>query len=326
MKNNKKLDNRKKEKSFDICKILIEKWESAKSEGCSNKHCQNHADISRSTYYRYKKRIKNLEMFKSTKPYNVREKQYTQSQIDLIIKIRKESPTYGKFKISVILKRDYGVTLSESTVGRIIKGLIASNVIEISRSYKRKRSSQKRRPHAQAAKYKLYEEIQMGERVQIDHMTTTKNGLKIKHFQAWDRVSKYIDAKIYKDAKSKTARAFLENLIKTCPFKLLSLQVDGGSEFMGEFEQACQELYLPLFVLPPASPKQNGGVERGNRVFKEEFYDDKSITCKSFTAMRYELDQALLKYNCYRPHFCLKGLTPIQYINNYILMNEKSAA
>lgn len=326
MKNSNKFNKPQKGKSLDRCRESITKWELARSEGSSNTLCQNYAGISRSTYYRYKKRIKNVEIFKSTRPYNVRKKQYTQSQVNLIVKIRKDSPTYGKFKIAVILKRDHGVTLSESTVGRIIKELIALNAIEISRSYKRKRSPQKRRPHAKAAEYKLYEEIEIGESVQIDHMTITKNGLKIKHFQAWDRVSKHIYGEIYSNAKSKTAKIFLENLIKKCPFKLLSVQVDGGSEFMGEFEQACKELGLPLFVLPPASPKQNGGVERGNRIFKEEFYADKSITCKSFAAMRYELKQALLKYNCYRPHFDLKGLTPMQYINNYILMNENTAA
>jgi hypothetical protein len=34
----------------------------------------------------------------------------------------------------------------------------------------------------------------IGERIQIDHMTVTKNGITLKHFQAWDRVSKYIYA------------------------------------------------------------------------------------------------------------------------------------
>src|SRR5208282_905688 len=30
-----------------------------------------------------------------------------------------------------------------------------------------------------------------------------------------------------------------------------AVQVDGGSEFAAEFEQACQQRGLPLFVLPP---------------------------------------------------------------------------
>jgi transposase InsO family protein len=54
--------------------------------------------------------------------------------------------------------------------------------------------------------------------------------------------------------------------------KIRSIQVDGESEFMKEFEEACRELRIPLLVLPPARPQYNGGVERSNRIFREEFY------------------------------------------------------
>ena len=38
------------------------------------------------------------------------------------------------------------------------------------------------------------------------------------------------------------------------PFPIRSLQVDGGSEFRDEFEQACRDLGIPLYVLPPKNP------------------------------------------------------------------------
>ena len=38
------------------------------------------------------------------------------------------------------------------------------------------------------------------------------------------------------------------------PFDLISIQVDGGSEFRDEFEQACEVLKNPLFVLSPRKP------------------------------------------------------------------------
>ncbi|GHS93633.1 hypothetical protein AGMMS49949_06980 [Alphaproteobacteria bacterium] len=41
---------------------------------------------------------------------------------------------------------------------------------------------------------------------------------------------------------------------------------------MKEFEEACEELGISLYVLPPRWPDPNGGVERGNRTFREEFY------------------------------------------------------
>ena len=144
-------------------------------------------------------------------------------------------------------------------------------------------------------------------------MTARKNGMGVKHFQAWDRRSKFIHAQLYGNATSRSAKRFLLALIEILPFKLLSIQVDGGSEFMGEFEEACAELELELIVLPPASPTKNGGVERGNRVFREEFYAKPSLS-DSLGAIRNDLTAALEKYNTYRPHGALDGLTPMEYI------------
>ncbi len=50
---------------------------------------------------------------------------------------------------------------------------------------------------------------------------------------------------------------------------------------MKDFEEACAELKLQLFVLPPRRPQWNGGVERGNRIFREEFYSRKDLLADS---------------------------------------------
>lgn len=74
--------------------------------------------------------------------------------------------------------------------------------------------------------------MEMGENVQIDHMTVTKNGCVFKDFAAWERFSKYVYANVYADAKSSTAEKFLRELVEKIPYKIKSIQVDGGSEFM----------------------------------------------------------------------------------------------
>lgn len=156
--------------------------------------------------------------------------------------------------------------------------------------------------------------MQLGERVQIDHMTATKNGIRVKHFQAWERRSRHLHAEAYGDATSRNASKFLTGLVAAAPYKIKSIQVDGGSEFRAEFEETCAALGIPLIVLPPAKPKYNGGVERANRTFREEFYD-RPMLADSLGAIRAELGKATEKYNRYRPHFALDGLTPIQYLN-----------
>ena len=133
--------------------------------------------------------------------------------------------------------------------------------------------------------------------MQIDHMVVTKNQIHFKHFQAWDPYTKTLVAEVYSDATSLSAKKFLAKVIAALPFKIQSIQVDGGSEFMAHFEQACADNNIELFVLPPKRPQYNGGVERANRTLREEFYSDYRVLANSIGEMRIALSAAILKYN-----------------------------
>ena len=93
------------------------------------------------------------------------------------------------------------------------------------------------------------------------------------------------------------------------PFPIRALQVDGGSEFAAEFELACQQRGLHLFVLAPRSPKLNGSVERANRAHAEEFYPVTPCSLEMKTPNR-ELRQWEKIYNTVRPHQSLGYLNP----------------
>jgi hypothetical protein len=69
---------------------------------------------SRSTYYRAKKLLP-----PSNTPKHRNKPQWGEADIQRVLRIRRENPTYGKDKIGVILRRDHGSTLSNSSVGRI---------------------------------------------------------------------------------------------------------------------------------------------------------------------------------------------------------------
>ena len=297
----------------------VQSWEKLGSEGVSIELRQEITGICRATYYRHRKILRKLEKGiapPSKKPNRLNKPRWGESHKQLVLQIRRANPTYGKEKIAIILKRDHHQTISQSTVGRILKFLKEKGLI--SRSISALRTKRKRvfKKHAKPWEFKDYKTMELGERVQIDHMTVTKNGITFKHFQAWERKSKYIDAAVYSNTKASSARRFLIDLVKQAPIKIESIQVDGGSEFMAEFEDACAQLKIPLIVLPPKKPEYNGGVERGNRTFREEFYNRTDLLEDSVRGMQAALTKAVKKDNTYRPHRNLKGLTPMEYIKN----------
>ena len=304
-------------------------WLQLKAEGVSDTTCQEVVGLSRATFYRHQRILNNLkkgQLPPHKKPRRLNQPRWTESDKQRVLNLRRQYPTYGKNKIAIILKRDHGSTLSESTVGRILACLRVKGLI--TKSSSAPRSIQRRsfaKGHARPWTHKLYTDMGLGERIQVDHMTVKKHGKTFKHFQAWDRTSKFVYANVFSHAKASSAAQFLKELQEICPFKILSIQVDGGSEFMAEFESTCAKLHIPLMVLPPSKPTYNGGVERANRIFREEFYARPSLLADTITAMRKELTKALSIYNFFRPHYSLKGLTPMQYINlNHLDLPQKS--
>ena len=295
-------------------------WELLKARKLPESEISKITGVSRATYYRRKRSLRiygfrGLQN-KSTRPQKVRQSAILKSTIDLIFSLRKKNPTYGKAKITVILKRDYKIALSESSVGRILTSFVKKGLLLKSRSAIRKRRKRVFNKHAKPWHYNIKAKTP-GQLVQIDHMVVTKNNIHFKHFQAWDPCTKILVAEVYSEATSSAAAKFLLKVIRELPFPLRSVQVDGGSEFMAKFEQACADNNIELFVLPPKRPQYNGGVERANRTLREEFYQLPN-DLDSIGAVRNALNNAILKYNHYRPHHSLHGLTPAEYTNSFL--------
>ena len=98
------------------------------------------------------------------------------------------------------------------------------------------------------------------------------------------------------------------------PDPVRAIQIDGGSEFMAEFEQACADAKIPLYLLPPRSPKLNGAVERRNGAWRYEFYACSDLPLDiNKIAERLEAFQNL--YNNHRPHGALAAMTPAKRLS-----------
>ncbi|BDG16751.1 hypothetical protein TbrSNM41_14850 [Thermus brockianus] len=238
---------------------------------------------------------------------------------DLLIRVealRKENPTWGRWPIWLTLRKE-GFAVSERTVGRILAYLEAHGRVEsvaafLAQARRGKGGRRPRRPYAQR-KPKGYEVGHPGDLIQVDTLTVTLGpGETIQHFSAVDLFTRFSLAEVHTRATANLAASFLARLMVRAPFPIRAVQVDGGSEFMSDFEEVCERLGVKLFVLPPRSPKLNGHVERMQRTFRDEFYTRPLPS--QIPELQRELDAYLDHYNRRRPHRALGGLAPLEYL------------
>lgn len=295
-------------------------WETLCKQGMDRTEASKVVGVSRASLYRWKRSLqlegwKGLEQ-RSRRPKRVRKARWSNELVEGVRSLRTLYPCWGKEKIKVLLEAD-GLVASVSTVGRILTDLKRRHQIPIVTAKKRWKPKRKaRRPYA-IRKPKDYVVQEPGDIVQVDTLDLHPfPGVHFKHFTARDVVSRWDVVEVYPKASSRQAKAFLSCLIERSPFPVKAVQVDGGSEFMAEFEQACAEAGIRLFVLPPRSPKLNGRVERAHRTHLDEFYavfapeGDLQSLNKSLRSWEWV-------YNNIRPHRALDNLTPRQYIERY---------
>ena len=310
------------------------KYKKLREKGFSEKEALDFLNLKRSTFFLWQKKYRNqcgtmkmkttgLEN-KSRRPHNIRQANViTQTLVSHVLEIRQAEPMYGKEKIKRELEKD-GVFVSVSTVGRILKYLMDKGKIQNIKLMKKKTSTvrerEKRKRYAERIRKQKPEKP--GQLVQIDHMVLNLyNGLHIKEFRAVDPITRISISRIYSSANAINAREFLKEVIFELDFPIESIQVDGGSEFMAEFEDYCEEMGIKLYVLPPRSPKMNGFVERANETYRYEFWNVYEIPDTIEEAIKL-LKKYERKYNCERMHQSLNYLTPMEY---YYTLKEKVA-
>jgi len=285
--------------------------------------------ISRQTFYRWKRRFDRYDLAtleeRSHRPGKVRQPTWTPQLAQCVLSLRKQYPRWGKDKLVVLLRRDK-FSVSTSMVGRILLNLKRRGTLHeppkpaVLRQARRKLRN---RPWA-IRKPKHWRIEQPGDLVEIDTKEIRmRRGVLLKHFSARDVVSRWDVIEVHHRATSLAAARFLDTLLDRVPFRVKALQVDGGSEFAAEFEEACRQKELPLFVLPPNSPKLNGHVERSHRTHNEEFYQVHAQS-DQVPVLNDQLRRWENTYNCVRPHQSLAYLTPLEFVTRWKLNLRKA--
>ena len=292
------------------------RFERACRDGLTTAQAARAVGVARSNLYRWREQLEP----KSRRPHRVRQKSRPSGLVRAVERLRLDFPMWGRAKIGPLIRAE-GFTVSDSTVGRIIRSLVDRGVVQPVPTLRHRPRSHRwasRRRHALRLPKGLRPD-RPGGLVQIDTVfVNLAPGRAIKHFTAYDPVAKWTVAKwtVAKAARRATAHAaslFLDKVLAEMPFPVDGIQVDGGSEFKAEFEKACQSKGLALYELPPKRPQLNGGVERCNGAWRYEFYETYDLPT-TVEALNPILDSFQHLYNHHRPHGALAGQTPAAYL------------
>jgi putative transposase len=298
----------------------LKTWQRLRGEGFTAEKAAEIVQLPRSTLYRWQKRVEKqgLEGLEDgdRRPKHVRRPQWSSELAEAVLSLREAYPRMGKEKLWKLLSKA-GIPTSASTIGRILTHLKARGVLrEPPRNGVSKRKRRLVRPYA-IRKPKEYQVKQPGDLVQVDTLDVRPlPNVYLKHFTARDMNSRWDVVEVFRSATASNAKKFLQTLMERAPYPVKAIQVDGGSEFMADFEQACADLGIRLFVLPPRSPKLNGHVERAQRTHTEEFYDLYMGELDLNSVNRALRDWENF-YNRVRPHHSLDLLSPAEYLFKY---------
>lgn len=284
-----------------------------------------HYGISTATFYRWfrrfdPRRLESLEDDRRTRrPRRVRQPQTAPALVARIRALRETYPRWGKTKLAILLQRE-GWRVSASTVGRTVSRLRRLGYLRepaVVRAALARRRNRRRRPYARRKPWDYRPQVP-GDLVQIDTTPIeTLPGLRRMHFTARDVVSRKDVLRAHDRRTSAVAERMLREDFSRFGFPIQAIQIDGGSEYRGDFERACQALGIRLFVLPARSPKLNGHVERAHRTHQEEFYDLVEIP-ESLAAHNLLLRAWEQIYNTIRPHQALGYRTPQEVVTQWL--------
>lgn len=277
-----------------------------------------HFDIPRSTLNRWQQRFDPRDLSsledRPSRPHTVRQRTWGVREVEAVLALRQQYPRWGKAKLAVLLARQ-GIVLAISMVGRILRSLHQRRLLVEPRPVRATARARHARPHAQRkAKGVVIPKERPGDLIEIDTMRLFPlPGVTRYHFSAVDVVSRFGVVGVRGVATAGTAKEFLGEVHARMPFGIKAIQIDGGSEFMAEFEQECQAQAIALWVLPPHSPKLNGQVERINRTFREEWWECYEGAVE-VTAMQEAGREGERVYNTIRPHHTLGMRTPVEFL------------
>ncbi len=219
-------------------------------------------------------RVRNLSSLVSKSRKPKKSPRQTKGRIEKKIShLRIAEPSHGPERISFYLKKLFNITCAPSSVYNVLRRL--GHVDKA----KRKTRSKK---HLKRYTRPLPGYLQMD----IKYVPYLVNGKQHYEFNVVDHHSSWRLIRAYKDKSYQSLNAFLEELLKYCPFAIIQIQTDNGKEFTDKYrinsngfptgdhplDVWCLDLEIEHKLIPIGVKELNGKVENSHGFDDREFY------------------------------------------------------
>jgi putative transposase len=257
--------------------------------------------ISPRTYYRWRIKLKYFGLQGTIKrlgkwSYGKKPANKTPDQIRHKVEVLRREDNYGTVKMAEILERDFDYRIHPDTIGRILreKGL---------------NKTTKKYPTRSKGVWDKVIPYYPGDLVQADPVQFGE--LWIVNLQ--DTLIKWRSAVVVESLTVECIKDHIGLALESFPFEIRNLQWDNGSETEKDFPEVLKDKYgIQLRHTAPASPWQNGMIERLNRVTRDEEFGIARFKRTEKEKLQEKVDEKVKKYNEYRPHWSLGLKTPLK--------------
>ena len=272
--------------------------------------------IGESTFYKWKKRFKpsNLKSLenKSKAPHKRRGRKKVCLLDERVIKLRKKYMYYGKMKLQVIYKREYGEDITSWYIQRVIEEK------DLYPPRRKKKGSTKRKKQYNKPKKRITElknnPQSYGALLHTDTVEIRLQGVKRYVLTCIDSYSRFGFAYAYKNHTSVSAKDFIMKLYDFFGENIKYIHTDNGSEFHKHFDTAVTKLNLTHYWSRVRKSTDNAKDERFNRTFRDECLSQGAFH-KDLNKFNKNILNWNIEYLTIRPHQSLNYLTPFQFIN-----------
>lgn len=275
--------------------------------------------IGKSTLYDWKnnfeasgKRLVSL-VPQSTRPYHTRKMLTDWRLIEFIRVMRTNYGNVGKDIIKPFLDeyaRELGIpTVGKTTIAKLIKR--RHFIFE-------KRVNFKKRTRYTKLRLKRSPKVRKPGYIQMDSIVIYVARERHLFMSIIDIYTKLALVVKVASLSSKQARMVFRQFQGMCPYEIHTVQTDNGSEFLAKFHKYLNEEKIKHQFIYPRLCKVNGVVERFNRTVQEEFIKRSDELYFDIEAFEGKLHNWLNWYNQKRPHYALKYMSPMQFINTKI--------